>query len=299
MSAAGENSDLRIRQHPASHLISVVLRTKLRLTMTGLLKPFNWVNPVIFSVPSRHYLLLNSPVPIVAGVLADRHTFERDIKPELESEYETGSYLIVYLDEYRRQIEHAHKQKLEADEPVMKKLLRSDSAKKLLQKLGSAAKSPTKADKYSGSEKYEKKEILETSRYLPREFLPPVFDEALLNELREEYVNYLIDSQSGALQIQAHFRDKALQLGLNISLILRKMFQDRILAFLPEIPPMKPHQTATSAGFQASAQQRVDHEQIVAAVVRNNTWDELFLLNFLQTQSFTFYLDKHYKSVGG
>lgn len=270
--------------------------------MTGFLKPFNWVNPVIFSVPSRHYLLLNSPVPVVAGVLAERTVFETQIKPDLASEYETSSYVIVYLDEHHHKLQRTNQEKLESQQPFVKKLMRSDSAKKLMKLIGSK-ENDMELDKYGqkqkpnrGKDAYIDKEILETSRYLTREFLPPIFDETLLNELREEYVDFQIVFQGGGIPKREFMKERHLQLGLNVSLIIRKMLEDRIIAFLPKSPSLRHLVSTSSSGFsQNASQNHLDYEQISAGIIENNSWDELFLLNFTKTQSFTFYLDKHYR----
>lgn len=71
------------------------------MTMTSYLKPFFWTNPVIYSLPQDKQAILNSPVPIIAGVLMARITFERDHYSYLK---EYDNLVIVYLDEepYRK-----------------------------------------------------------------------------------------------------------------------------------------------------------------------------------------------------
>lgn len=64
--------------------------------MTGLLKPFSWCNPTIYCIPETNFPIINSPVPIVAGVLLSRSAFEQRV---LSLFMPTDSFVFVFLDE--------------------------------------------------------------------------------------------------------------------------------------------------------------------------------------------------------
>lgn len=64
--------------------------------MVSLLKPFSWCNPIIYCIPEANFPIVNSPVPIVAGVLLSRAAFEAQVVAHFMP---TDNFVFVFLDE--------------------------------------------------------------------------------------------------------------------------------------------------------------------------------------------------------
>ena len=45
------------------------------LTLTGLLRPFFWVNPLIYFLPKKNFALVQAPVPIIIGINLSKAEF--------------------------------------------------------------------------------------------------------------------------------------------------------------------------------------------------------------------------------
>ena len=66
------------------------------LTLTGLLRPFFWVNPLIYFLPKKNFSLVEAPVPIIIGVLLSKEEFCRQIVERYKLDDDT---IVIFLDE--------------------------------------------------------------------------------------------------------------------------------------------------------------------------------------------------------
>ena len=60
------------------------------------MKPFVWCNPIIYSLPESNFPIINSPVPIIAGINLSRVEFELRVKSLF---IPADNYVFVFLDE--------------------------------------------------------------------------------------------------------------------------------------------------------------------------------------------------------
>lgn len=55
-----------------------------------------WTHPVIYSLPSKHYAIVNAPVPLIAGINMTKVNFYKRVVPEF---LQQTNYLFVFMDE--------------------------------------------------------------------------------------------------------------------------------------------------------------------------------------------------------
>lgn len=221
--------------------------------MTSYLKPFYWTNPIIYCLPGDKELLLTSPVPIIAGVMKSRAEFDWDLWPHIKDH---ENQVIVYLDD-----------EAENDYEDKKK-------------------------KRKKSEADEKKSKVAYSPGLKSEFMLPVFDEKLAELLKDVYLDYHVMAKVFKSKVDMAF-DKHLAIGMNIAVVIRKIFEDRIVDMLPQWPNEKLDKGPVGLSH---APPQVDIDYIQRVLIKKNPLDDLFYYILTQSQTFTHYIHKKYSS---
>lgn len=188
------------------------------------MRPFFWKNPCIYSLPSKSFPILNSPVPIIAGINLSRAQFEEKVRPVFHLE---DNYVIAFLDED------------------------------------------------------DNERTLEFSLNIVREFIWPAFVPEIVEELKQEYFDYTITRKYGPLRQVDVSHPSACSVGYYFAVILRKLFKDVILDRLPE---------------------GIDKEDVGGAIQEiaedmkeYHYSDDLFFINFCQSQLFHCFIANHYK----
>lgn len=143
-------------------------------------------------------------------------------------------------------------------------------------------------------EKKRKKSSEKTSKVrvsvnLKREFILPYFDEKR-NELEDHYQDYHVMAKVFKSKVDMAF-DKHLEIGFSLAVIIRKIFEDRILSRLPLEP--KPTQTHSNRQ-QQDRSPAIDLDYLRQRLMQMNPLDDLFFYHLCSTQAFSHYAHKHY-----
>lgn len=77
---------------------------KNRQTLSGMLRPFYWVSPLIFSLPLDNLGILSAPVPILCGVMMDKDEF---MLGPLQQQNIGDDCILVFLDESKQKFQYS------------------------------------------------------------------------------------------------------------------------------------------------------------------------------------------------
>ena len=65
-------------------------------TLLSMIKPLNWVHPIIYFLPQDCHIMINSPLPILIGLeMSEEHVFKNTLN-NLENAEEK---IFVFLDQ--------------------------------------------------------------------------------------------------------------------------------------------------------------------------------------------------------